>query len=79
MLVVPWHILTSQHINNHTSSALNYKDKSLSFYPVIYIETGFQKLVAKEYGKFISGIILASAWSGPLVLGTLSPLFDRYS
>ena len=48
-------------IASNLSSALNYKDKSVSFYPVIYIETGFQKLVAKEYGKFISGIILASA------------------
>lgn len=48
-------------IATNLSSALNYKDKSVSFYPVIYIETGFQKLVAKEYGKFISGIILASA------------------
>ncbi len=48
-------------IASNLSSALNYKDKSVSFYPVIYIETGFQKLVAKEYGKFISGIILANA------------------
>jgi hypothetical protein len=46
---------------HNLSSALNYKDKSVSFYPVIYIQSGFQKIVAKKYGKFISGIILASA------------------
>jgi hypothetical protein len=41
-------------IASNLSSALVYKDKSVSFYPVII--TGFQKLVAKEFGKFISGI-----------------------
>jgi hypothetical protein len=46
---------------HNLSSALNHKDKSVSFYPVIYIQTRFQKLVAKKYGKLISGIILASA------------------
>ncbi|MGA9150134.1 MAG: hypothetical protein WBZ36_06130 [Candidatus Nitrosopolaris sp.] len=69
-------------IASNLSSALDYKDKSVSFYPVIYIETGFQKLVAKEFGKFISGIILASTTPERITnleenIKSISMMFDR--
>jgi hypothetical protein len=69
-------------IASNLSSDLDYKDKSVSFYPVIYIETGFQKLVAKEFGKFISGIILASTTPERITnleenIKRISMIFDR--
>lgn len=67
-------------IASNLSSAVDYKDKSVSFYPVII--TGFQKLVAKEFGKFISGIILASTTPERITnleenIKRISMMFDR--
>jgi hypothetical protein len=47
-------------ISSNLSAALYHKSPSVSFYPVIYIQTGAINLVKREYGKFVSGIILSS-------------------
>lgn len=47
-------------ISSNLSAALYHKSPSVSFYPVIYIQTGAIDLVKREYGKFVSGIILSS-------------------
>jgi hypothetical protein len=41
-------------------SALSHKSQSISFYPVLYIESGSIAAVKRIYGNFISGIILSS-------------------
>jgi hypothetical protein len=46
--------------SSNLRTALYHKSPSVSFYPVIYIQTGSINLVKREYGKFVSGIILSS-------------------
>jgi len=47
-------------ILSNLSNALDYKDKDIQFYPVIYLETGSIDIIKREYTKFTTGIILAS-------------------
>jgi len=47
---------------------------------VTFLETMFIFAIGAMPWVFLTpNDILTRCWSGPLVLGTLSPLFDRYS
>ena len=46
--------------SSNLSAALFNKRNDVQFYPVMYLETGGFETLKKNYGKFLSGIILAS-------------------